>query len=271
MIRQLVFLTWLTVCFSSSVIAATQDEKKWEVGVALGSQYLADYRGSEEYNFKALPVPFFVYRGDRINIDRKGVRGDVIATKWWELNVSGEVSLSGGNKHNLLRRGMPELDSTVELGPSLNFSLDGSVADDGWLLRLPLRAVISVSPSKIDYVGYLANPKITYVKEDFGEGWRTSTSVGATYGDVDYHSYYYEVKPEYATEIRPEYMAVSGYSGSYFKTSLTRRIGTWRYGASVRYDNLKGTDFADNSPLVATNDYFSVSLIFAKYFWQSKD
>ncbi len=239
---------------------------KLELGVALGGQYLADYRGSTDYNSKVLPVPFMIYRGERFKVDRSGVRGDLVRALWWEFNVSGEVSLSGGND-NRLREGMPELDSTFEIGPSLNIALDGNAADDGWLLRVPVRAVLGVSTSGIDYVGWLMNPKLTYVKENIGLQWRFAANLGATYANEQYHDYYYEVAPEYVTDTRPGYNADSGYSGAYFKTSLVRHVGEWRYGVSVRYDNLSGTDFAASSPLVETEDYFAVSFLLAKTFY----
>lgn len=243
---------------------------KWEVGVALGSQYLADYRGSSEYGAKVLPVPFFVYRGDRLRVDRKGLRGDLLRSKAWEFNVSGEVSLSGGRDGNAKREGMPELDSAFEIGPSLNIALDGNIIDDGWLLRLPARAVFSAGSSGVGYVGYLINPKISYIKDTGTNGWRFSGNVGATYASQDYHAYYYQVDTEFVLEDRPYYAAREGYSGTYFKSSLSRRLGSWRYGVSVRYDNISGTHFAENSPLVETDHYFSVSFLLAKFLWASE-
>lgn len=242
----------------------------WELGVALGSQYLADYRGSKSYGIKAVPVPFFVYRGERFKIDRKGMRGDLIHSKAWELNVSAEVSLSGGNEDNALREGMPELESSFEMGPSLNIALDGNVDDDGWLLRLPFRGVFAASTKGVEYIGYVFNPKITFVNDETASGWRLSNSLGLNFGSELYHDYYYEVAPDYELTERPAYNAKAGFSGYYFKASASRRSGLWRYGASFRYDNLSSTDFAKNSPLVETNDYFAVSFLLARYFWASK-
>ncbi|WP_096086071.1 MipA/OmpV family protein [Agaribacterium haliotis] len=248
--------------------AAEQEKPKIELGVALGAQYLADYRGSKQYGAKALPVPFLIYRGDRIKIDRKGLSGELVKTLYWEFNVSGEVALSGGRDDNYLRRGMPELDSTFELGPSLNIALDGNVNDDGWVLRMPVRAVFGASLSGIDYVGYLFNPKITWRHEQENErDWRISSSLGITWADENYHDYYYQVDEEFVLPDRPYYDARAGFSGSYFKSSLTQRRGDWRYGVALRYDNLSGTDFSKNSPLVETNDFFSVSFLLARYFW----
>ena len=263
-----VVLLFVGALSAGTLTADIEKLPKLELGMAIGSQYLADYRGSDEYNAKAIPVPFFVYRGERIKIDRKGVRGELLSTPWWEVNVSGEVSLSGGAKDNEARLGMPELDSTFELGPSLNFNLSGNSFDEGWMLRLPLRAVISFSTEGMDYIGSIFNPKFTYIREDIYKGWRFSTNIGALYGSDDYHDYYYSVEPRFVQSGRSAFNAESGFSGYYLKTSLGKRSGNWRYGLSVRYDNIGDASFAD-SPLVKSDNYFAVSFLLARYLWAS--
>lgn len=260
----------LSLAFSS-IAKADELKPTWEVGLALGGQYLADYRGSSSYNARVLPVPFFIYRGNRIKLDRRGLRGDLLDSKAWEVNISGEVSLAGGQEENALRSGMIQLDPTFEVGPSFNIALDGNVKDDGWLLRLPVRTVFAAGPNVngVEYVGYLFNPKITYENDPGGDAWRFRTSLGFSYGSELYHDYYYQVDSAFVTEARPFFNAKAGYSGSYFKAGVSKRSASWRYGVSIRYDNISGTDFSE-SPLVETDHYFSVSFILAKFLWASK-
>lgn len=255
----------------SSIAKADELKPTWEVGLALGGQYLADYRGSSSYNARVLPVPFFIYRGNRIKLDRRGLRGDLLDSKAWEVNISGEVSLAGGQEENALRSGMIQLDPTFEVGPSFNIALDGNVKDDGWLLRLPVRTVFAAGPNVngVEYVGYLFNPKITYENDPGGDAWRFRTSLGFSYGSELYHDYYYQVDSAFVSEARPFFNAKAGYSGSYFKAGVSKRSALWRYGVSIRYDNISGTDFSE-SPLVETDHYFSVSFILARFLWASK-
>lgn len=241
---------------------------KLEVGVAAAGQYIADYRGSNEYQTNALPFPIINYRGERIRIDRSGIKGEVLREKFWEINVSGEASLNGGTDDNSLREGMPDLDSAFEFGPSLNFALDGDIKDDGWLLRFPIRAVVTASEDGFEYIGYLFNPKLTYLYERGHDQWRSSTSVGAFWASEKFHDYYYQVDEAFVREGRPFYDAEAGFSGAFIKTSLSKRTGKWRYGVSVRYDNINNASF-DDSPLVETNHHFSVSFFLAHYFWKS--
>jgi outer membrane scaffolding protein for murein synthesis (MipA/OmpV family) len=241
----------------------------WELGAGIGGQYVADYRGSENYQTQLLPVPYFIYRGEKFRIDRGGVRSDLLNTSWWEINVSGEASLAGVGDDNALREGMPDIDPTFELGPSLNIALDGNIKDDGWLLRFPVRGVVALNTSGPEYVGYVFNPKLTYTDQK-ESGWRISTSFGALWGSEAYHDYFYEVAPQFVLADRPAYDAQSGFSGYYFKSSFGQLRGKWRWAISLRYDNLKSTDFFESSPLVETDDFFSVSFIVIKVLKQSK-
>jgi len=254
--------------FLLSTLSQAEELPKIEVGLAAGAQYLADYRGSKEYHANALPFPIVHYRGDRIKIDRRGIRGDLLREKSWEINVSAEVSLNGGSDDNKAREGMPELDSAFEFGPSFNLALDGNIEDDGFMLRFPLRSVVTASTEGFEYIGYVFNPKITYLIENGPYEWRSSTSVGALWASEEFHDYYYQVDDVFALADRRAYDAKKGFSGLYLKTSLTKRTGDWRYGVALRYDNLSEARFRD-SPLIDTNHYFSVSFLLARYFWKS--
>ncbi|MFT7558213.1 MAG: outer membrane protein [Flavobacteriales bacterium] len=238
---------------------------KVEVGVAVATQYLADYRGSGEYQSQFLPVPILLYNGDRFRIDRSGIHSDIFKRPRVELNISGEASLSGG-EDNDLRAGMPELQSAFEIGPSLNVRLLGDSFEDGLSLRLPVRAVLALGSNGGEAIGYLANPKLTYRNHNVGNNWRFTSNLGFTAASGDYHQYYYSVEQQYETSTRASYDARAGFSGWYSKAGVSRRRGSWFVSASLRYDNLNGANFKD-SPLVETDNYFSVSLAVAKFLW----
>ena len=86
------------------------------------------------------------------------------------------------------------------------------------------------------------------------------------YASEDFHDYYYEVPPEFATATRPAYNADGGYSGARTTLTLSKRFKEYWVGAFARYDSLRGATFED-SPLVRTNHSFmagiAVSWIFA--------
>lgn len=255
----------------SSTVAASETEapSKWEVGVALGGQLLNDYRGSNEAQVSAYPVPFMLYRGSFFKADRNGVRGEFLANNRIELNISGETALNGQSNNNRLREGMHVLESAFELGPSVNINLSGDSFSQGWALRLPFRAAVTVGDSGIHSRGYTFNPRFTYTEPQLWGSWRARVNLGVLIASEKYHAYYYDVDTPFVTADRPYYQADAGFSGYYFKTSLGRARGDYWYGISLRYDNLSDAVFADSS-LVETDDYFALSFVVAWIGWRSQ-
>ena len=60
----------------------------WEAGAGISVIQFPDYRGSDERQFYALPIPYFVYRGDFLKVDRNKIRGLFFARDWAELDMS---------------------------------------------------------------------------------------------------------------------------------------------------------------------------------------
>ena len=79
------------------------------------------YRGSNERRSFLLPIPYFVYRGETVQVNRERVRGLIFKRDRAEMDISvnGSVPAQG----SVARQGMPDLDPTLEIGPSLNFHL----------------------------------------------------------------------------------------------------------------------------------------------------
>lgn len=241
---------------------------KMEAGVALVGQVAADYRGSSHYRPYGLPLPYFLYQGPVLKADRDGVRGDFWSNQRMEFSISVDGSLNGNSDDNDTRRGMPELESAVEFGPSLNIHLAGESLRNGWALRLPLRAVITISDQGIDHIGNVFGPRLTWHKPDLIAGWRASAHLGSTFADRDYHGYFYDVTEAYVTDARPFYRSEGGYSGSFVRLAFYRPWQQWRFGVSLRYDYLNGAVFTD-SPLVESNHYGSISMGLVRMLWRS--
>lgn len=245
--------------------AGAADRPRWEAGGGLGVLSLADYRGSKEYRTQVLPIPYLIYRSRLLRIDREGVRGLLFSSERVELNMSLNASLSTRADDNPLREGMPELNPTFEIGPSIDIRLTGDLPAEGWMLRLPARAVVAFSEDGLEQVGWLFNPNLHWQHRTAGD-WHLGYTAGLYFADRDYHDYYYSVAPEYATASRPTFRAEAGYSGFSNQISLSRRIGNLWYGAYLRYDNLRDAELLD-SPLVETEHYAAfgvgVSWIFA--------
>src|SRR5690606_7190588 len=125
-------LLWSVVCWGDVEVAEKPaNTAHMEAGIALIAQGAADYRGSNHYRPYAVPLPYFLYRGRVLKADRDGVRGDFWSNHRMEFNISVDGSLNGNSDDNRLRRGMPELESAVEFGPSLNIRLTGDNLQSG--------------------------------------------------------------------------------------------------------------------------------------------
>ncbi len=253
-------------------VAATRafaDEKPlWEVGLGLGAVAFEDYRGSATSHAYPLPVPYLIYRGEFLQADRDGVRGKLFNQDWLEINVSGNLTTPVRNDSE--RSGMPELRTTVELGPSFDFHLFKS-ADEKYKLdlRMPLRVAATVESSP-KWIGGTFTPRLNLdIVDPFGySGWNLGLALGPLFADRRYDDYFYTVAAQYATPERPAYRASGGYAGTQSLAALSKRFPKFWVGTYMRYDSLQGAAFVD-SPLVQRRSYWSGGIGFAWMISQS--
>jgi MipA family protein len=244
----------LAVCWAMP--ALPKEEPLLEYGLGVGAVAFEDYRGSDSSHIYPLPIPYVVYNGKFLKADRNGVRGTLFNQDRIELNVS--VNATTPVRSDRERNGMPDLKSTVELGPSFELHLLRS--DDARIkfdLRIPLRAAFTVEASP-RVIGWTFTPRFNLdVADRFGfAGWNLGLLTGPLFADRRYHDYFYTVAPQYATAARPAYQAVGGYAGTQAIVAISKRFPRFWAGAYMRYDTLAGAAFVD-SPLVQHRSYWS--------------
>jgi outer membrane scaffolding protein for murein synthesis (MipA/OmpV family) len=258
--------TWITLAIAFAAIAsaapARADERpKWELGVGSVFYTQPDYVGSDEYRFRAIPFPWFVYRGQHLRIDREAIQAKIFGTDLIRLDLSASGQYSVDSDDNDRRHGMPDLDWIGQIGGTMKFvvarSDDGRHALD---VDVPLRVAIAVDFDHISYEGLVSSPKLQYRYEP--EGWRFEANAGLEFQSNSYNEFYYSVPVRFATAERPFYGADGGYSGvrlaagaSRYFNSPVSWLGPFYVGLFARYINLEGATFAD-SPLVGTNHSF---------------
>lgn len=230
----------------------------WEAGVGAAAISFPDYRGSAKRRNYLLPVPVFVYRGEFLQADRERVRGLLFKSDTAELDVSINGSVPIKSDDNPARQGMPDLDPTLEIGPSLNLKLY-ETPRNRLTLRLPLRAVVASDFRSLHGAGMLANPNLN-LDIRATHGWRVGLVAGALYADRKYHDYFYGVAPIHARDGRPAYNATGGYSGAQFVAALSRRIEPVWVAGFVKYDVLRGAAFAA-SPLVEKRSNVAAGIV----------
>jgi outer membrane protein len=250
--------------------AACEEKPLWELGAGLALLQMPDYRGSDKNRLYILPYPYFIYRGDVLKIDRERISGRLFKTDRLVLDFSFFGQAPVKSSDNDARRGMPDLDPTFEAGPSLNITLlNDRQADYKLNLTLPVRAGFSTDFSSLRHEGWVFSPRLVFEKNDLipMTGINLGISVGPTFADSAFNSYYYSVKPAYANDTRPAYAASGGYSGSSFTLGVNKGYKQLVFNLFISVDILSGAVIED-SPLVKTKysimSGFTVSWIFRK-------
>ena len=141
----------------------------------LGVRYLVlKHRGILHYcemplsmRGNVIPIPYFEYRGEFLQINREHIRGLLYESDISELDVSLNGAIPVKSRDVTARSGMPDLDAAFELGPSLNFHFFRSEAGKFELtLLLPVRPVWT---AQLVYTGMIFQPKLNLDINNIGE------------------------------------------------------------------------------------------------------
>lgn len=241
----------------------------WEAGGGIGVINFQNYRGTTERTIYLLPVPYFVYRGQYIQIDRQNARGIFYKSDEIELDISFNGSVPVRSRDNAIRAGMPDANPTFEIGPVAKLAMVRAFENlPDVSLRLPIRPVLATDFHSVKHVGWIFQPQINVNWNNVkNQGWNIGMITGPIFADKNYHQYFYGVDPAYSTVSRPAYFAGGGYSGFQFLASISKRYPEYWVGGYLKYDYLNGAVFAD-SPLVnskqAVTFGFAATWIFSK-------
>jgi len=246
-----------------AVIAEERELPLWEAGIAVGAATLPQYMGSDErYNFAA-PIPFFIYRGERLKIDRGSITTELFGVRNLSLDASLGIGLPVRNS-NRARAGMPDLKFSLQAGPRLNWRIH---EDEAFRVtaRMPWRGVIDTSGS---WRGWVSEPDMVFAYRPDAD-LRLQLNAGLLYGSRRFHDTYYTVAPAYATPQRPVYQSRAGlHSWSLTATARYRLSDSISLFSAVRYRNLASGVIAD-SPLVKDQNYLSATIGMAWSIWES--
>ena len=244
----------LLLCFAAHFACAEQ-LPLWELGAGIGATTLPHYRGSNQSRTWVLPIPYLEYRGEILKADDRRYRGLLSDRVEVEFSLSGSPPV----RDNDARRGMPDLDPTLEIGPSLNIALYRSGNGMQRLeARLPLRTVFSSDFSHVRQAGWVFQPNVSLdFKNALGNpGWNLGLQSSLIYADRRYNQYFYAVDPIFAAADRPAFNPGGGYGGMNLLAAVSKRFPNFWVGAFAKWDSVGGAVFAD-SPLVKAQSNFS--------------
>ncbi len=263
----------LAVCISALLCLSSvvQAEKLpiYELGFGPGALYQNYYLGTKDTRSFAFPAIVPIYRGETFKSDEQGARAQLFKDDRYKLDLSVDFNLAIDSEDIRLREGMPDIDSVLQIGPSLQITLDKSPGRE-WRIRLPLRFGSTIG-SDVETAGFTFSPDITYLRDTrfVGSPWRLGLSAGPQFGSSDYHTVYYGVDEEFATADRAAYDPEGGLTGYRFLATFTskspKRITSW----FLRYENLSGAAIED-SPLVEQSDGWTAGFIYSFLLFKSK-
>ena len=261
----------ISLLLGSSAAYADDPEKKsdplWELGAGISIFSVPHYLGSDQSTTYTFPFPYFIYRGERLQADREGLKGLLFDSERLDINVSLGGSLPVDDDDNDARQGMQDLDLLLEAGPNFEY-LISKTEIHLWRIDLPIRGAFSMGSEFLNHEGWTANPRIYHRYQS--EQWRVISTLGTVYSDSRYHGYFYNVATGEVTESRPEFHSDAGYTGAKFTVTALREFGHWMIGGNYRYYDLSGASNED-SPLMIQDDYTSLTLFIAWRFYKSED
>lgn len=253
---RLIFVLSL-ICHSALAYA---EKPQWELGAGITGINLPLYPGSSQSKNYLIPFPYFRFTSKYLEVD-DGIRAFLLQSPNLRFNISADLGVPVNSDDSKLRMDMPDLNTVIQIGPSLEYIFSGSRSEPyEFRFELPLRTAIATDLKSTQNVGWILEPRITFeTLRPFKNGYAYQVSTGLRYSTKEYHQYYYDVPAAFVTAERPLFESDGGYSGYFMDL-----IGNWRhddliYFTFIRYQNLSGTAFED-SPLVDDTNYFSVGL-----------
>ena len=231
----------------------------WEAGLTGGGITQPAYPGADERANLLLALPYVLYRGQYLRVDRGTVGVRAIKTSRTEVDVGFAASLGSRAENIEARRGMADLGTLLEFGPRLRINLgDVSKGKSDSRIQFPLRAVFDINDN-FSYRGLAFEPQwVNDVR--LPSDWLSSISLGAVLGDQQLVNTFYRVSPAEATSTRPVFDAQSGLIALRASFFISRLFNPEvRFFSYLRLDSVHGAANHD-SPLVRRDIGWSVGL-----------
>lgn len=240
------YLTFFILLLSFATHAKTPtdhtavDQPLFETGFFAVHGALADYPSSDEYRYRTLVLPYFIYRGDFLKSDdRDGTRVELLKDPRFNIDLSfgGSFPTEGQNR---ARSGMPNLDWTFEIGPRLLYYFYKDPAWGQVRMGLPLRASFSTDFSHTRYLGFTVAPDLEFDRYDFAgiKNLSLYTSATLNYLSEGLADYFFQITPSEQTTDRLPYDAKAGLMSWETSVGFRYDYGSQFFLAGYRYSDL---------------------------------
>lgn len=241
----------------------------WEIGAVGLAVSQQAYPGASARVHRGLALPFLIYRGEFLRVDRGSAGIRAFRTPAFEVDVGVAGAFGSRSEEIEVRRGMPDLGTLVEFGPRLKWHIGQGPGNGRFRAEFPLRGVFDLN-DHLAHKGMAFEPELIFERPAQG-GWSYSTSIGAVWGDRRLADTFYGVAPIHAMAGRPAYVADSGLIAWRLSASFSRKLSPdLRLFGFARADSVAGAA-NESSPLVQQTTGASVGLGLTYTWKQSKD
>ena len=201
----------------------------WEAGVGGFAGSVPDYPAAGQNTFRALALPYLIYRGDILRVggeeNRGAISGRFIKNDRFEFDLSLSAAFPVDSGSNRARRDMPDLDFLFGIGPQLIFKLVDEPGHRKLNFNLQVRSIFSTDFSSINHRGYVFNPEFNYTQKHVTDlDLKVFASAGPIFATKKLMDYFYEVDERYVTPSRQAYDADAGYLGSNITLGVSKRF-----------------------------------------------
>ncbi len=276
-IRALIFICFLVGqnLFAQATGSMLREELPlWEAGLGVITASVPDYPGAGHSTFHTVPIPGFVYRGKRVRADEDGgLRARFYKTENWEFDLSVGGSLPANSDENAERKGMPDLDTMGEIGPTFIWKIIKPTTDNPHklILSIPIRIAASTDLKHWNMKGIIFNPILIYMRERvFLPKLTFILGVDARFASDTFMDHFYSVASEYSTPNRPFYEGKAGYMGTNLTAGFTYLLGkSLSLFGGVIQSSLHGAS-NEESPLLVSRNNTAYALGMVWWFLESK-
>lgn len=246
----------------------------WEGGVGVVAGSIPDYPGAGHSTFHTVPIPAFIYRGKRVRADEDGgLRARFYKTDTWEFDLSIGGSLPASSDENAERKGMPDLDTMGEIGPTFIWKIIKPSKENPHklILSVPLRFAASTDLKHFNTRGMIFNPILVYMRERvFLPRMTLILGFDTRFASDTLMDYFYSVSPFYVTSKRTAYEAKAGYMGSNLTLGFTYLLGkSYSFFGGAIQSSLHGAT-NEESPLFVRKNHTAFALGMIWWFYESK-
>jgi len=233
---------WLAVALAAGPVSADKPDRPWTLIAGVGALVKPEYVGADSAEARVLPLLLGEYElseRDRLFVGPDALPGyGHVFGERLSLGIKGSLRQGRDASDDRSLRGMPDIDTTLEVGPWAEYEVDRR-----WALSLETGVDVLG-----EHDGFVLEPGVSY-ERSVSKRAVVNLELAALYGSQTFVERYFSVAPEQSTGTRPAFAADAGFVELEVGAGIVYRLSKRVFArGALRYARLVG-DAAD-SPLV---------------------